>query len=292
MGDTPNTLIDAVLRICPSFVAAGPMTHTDTSVLWPGQVGGVAVLAKRPTDLRPFWVERCIHEITVYQAMVADPPPFAAPHLVAADPAEPLLIITRLGGKPLHPQRYQTGAVPPALIDALLDLLDLVHSWRPRSIPRDDDYVQQLAAIRNPVVRDRHLRMLAELLHAAAPPVQVEHGDAHLANALADLRRRTAAIDFEFTAWRPSGYDLAKVWLFIGPAADRRRVLARLGDDPRLHAGFWISAVLALTREITSQRRNPDPGGGMSRLRRLHADLGDALTAAAGLHAQFGLGGL
>ncbi|MEV4416192.1 HAD-IA family hydrolase [Catellatospora sp. NPDC049609] len=258
MGDTPNTFADAIARICPRFRPTGPVRHSDTSALWPGRVGGVPVMAKRPTDLRPFWLDRCRHEITVYQAMQADPPAVRTPELVAADPDEPLVIVTMLDGRPLHPLRYQSGTVSARDIDTLLDLLSALHAWRPDGVPRDDDYPAQLRRLDNPVLRERHLRMLAELLERAAPPLQVEHGDAHLANALTG-RGGPALIDFEFTAWRPAGYDLAKVWLFIGPAADRRRVLARLGDDLGLHAGFWISAVIALSREIISQRRPPTP---------------------------------
>jgi hypothetical protein len=72
--------------------------------------------------------------------------------------------------------------------------------------------------------------------------------------------------------------------MFLGAGSNRQPVLVRLGRDEHRQAAFWVSAVLALTREITSYRRDPHQPGGIARIRRLHTDLAAALRHAEHLH--------
>ena len=62
-GPDVSDLADALRRLCPGFAVTGSPVRTGTSLLLPGSIGGMAVLAKQPTDLRPFWQDRCRHEI-------------------------------------------------------------------------------------------------------------------------------------------------------------------------------------------------------------------------------------
>jgi hypothetical protein len=278
----------ALRRSCPGFHATGAPVRTGTSLLLPGTAGGVAVMAKQPTDPRAFWQDRCRHEITVYQALAAaGPAPVLTARLVAADPAHPLLVITRLPGPPLHPRRYPEGPVPPAALPSLLRTLSRLHQWHPAAaFPADGDYLSQLASYRNALIPGTSFARIATLCQAVMPAQQLEHGDAHLANAIA-APGGVALIDLECTAWRPAGYDLAKLWIYLGasPAA-RPAVLAELTSWPSQHAGFWIAVTLVAAREITSCQRQPDMPGTGRRLNRLHRDLGEALDHIRDLRAQ------
>lgn len=278
----------ALRQSCPGFHVTGAPVRTATSVLLPGIVGSVAVMAKQPTDPRAFWQDRCRHEITVYRALAAaGPAPVLTPHLVAADPRHPLLVITRLPGQPLHPDRYPAGPVAPTALQSLLRALSRLHTWRPAvAFPADCDYPSQLADYRGELIPDTDFARIARLCQAVMPAPQLEHGDAHLGNAL-DTPCGVALIDLESTAWRPAGYDLAKLWIYLGssPAA-RSAVLSRLICWPSQPAGFWIAVTLVAAREITSHRRHQDMPGGRQRLRRLHRDLRAALDHIRHLHAQ------
>lgn len=262
----------AAQRICPGFRASGPPWLTGTSALLPGVIGDMEVVAKRPVDLRPFWIDRARHEIAVYRVLHAHPPHAPTPRLVGADPHEPLLITTVAGRRPLHPDRYLGEPVAATTLAAMLGLLDRLHGWHPRGLPRDDDYPVQLTALRHPLLGHDERESLVQLHDLASVPVQVEHGDAHLGNALEPPTNPTL-IDFEFTAWRPAGYDLAKLWVYLSAESNRRQILDHLGDDPHRRAAFWVSAVLVLTREIASYRRDPAQPGGAALAQRLHNDL-------------------
>ena len=285
-GPDISALADTLHRLCPGFAVTGSPVRTGTSLLLPGSIRGVAVLAKQPTDPRPFWQDRCRHEIAVYQALAsAGTAPVATPSLVAAEPMHPLLVITRLPGRPLHPDRYPAGPVPGQTLQRLLHTLETLHHWQPSAaFPDDGNYPSQLAAYRGGLIPPDDFDRIIRVCLAVMPPAQLQHGDAHLANAL-DTPSGVALIDLECTAWRPAGYDLAKLWVFLGSAlASRAAILSALSGQAGSLPGFWVAVALVAAREITSHHRHPDLPGGEARIHQLHSDLNEALTRIRQLH--------
>lgn len=272
-------------RLCPGLAPDGPPLRTATSILQPGRWHGRPVVLKLPTDPRPWWQDRCRHEITIYQAFAAHPPPVTAARLVAADPDVPLLVLTHLPGQPLNPDRYlRPGHLRLPDLHRYLTVLEALHRWSPdhNAVPDDSDYPAQLARLTD--VIDSDDIEAASSLHAAAnPPIEVSHGDAHLGNTLAHAST-VALIDFEFTAWRPIGYDHAKLWIFCQEPAARAAVQSAIGTDPQAMAGFWIGVVLTAAREILSYRRQRHFRHCDERLAALATCLRRALAAIADLN--------
>lgn len=159
-GDMDTTAHIAAAVLCPSL-RVHRIDRTETSLLLSGVLDGRDVVAKHPVDRRPFWLARARHEITVYRTLPAlGPVPVTTPRLVAADPDQHLLIITRVPGHPVHPHRYVTEPIPSRHLDPVLDLLNQVHRWRPpqpEALPRDDDYRHQLTSIRGSAITDAQL---------------------------------------------------------------------------------------------------------------------------------------
>ena len=286
-GDT-SQMLDALRQVCPGFTVDGPPIRTGTSLLLPGRTAGNPVLAKHPVDPRAFWQDRCRLEITVYQALAREAPgPVLTPALITADPGYPLLVITRLPGRPLHPDRYPAGPVPAGVLNRMLDALDALHRWTPSpAFPDDSNYHSQFAGYGGDPIPAPDLGRIARLCDTAMPTVQPEHGDAHLANAL-DTPDGTALVDLESTAWRPAGYDLAKLWVFLAASPrSRTAIMAAASGQPRLLTGFWVAAALVTAREITSHQLHPGLPAAPRRLCQLHADLREALTRIRHLHDQ------
>lgn len=284
----------AIGTLVPGFVATDPPRRTETSLLIPGDLRGLPVIAKHPIDRRPFWLQRCRHEITVYRALhTAGQPPVPVPHLVAADPAALLLVLTRLPGQPLGPDRYPTQRLRTRQTTLLLDTLDALHHWArpPRSppgpFPADDDYPAQLAAIRpnlTPVADQRRFTQLHTAI-ASRTGIRLEHGDAHPANTIC-TPDGLALIDLEATALRPPGFDLAMLWVLLGPdPATRRLITHRIGPDPPAQAAFWLAVALVLARETASHHRHAPTVRHRARLPRLRADQTTARHAITHLHA-------
>jgi Phosphotransferase enzyme family len=276
----PRQLLAAARHLCGGFRIDGQPVRTGTSLLLPGHIAGTPVLAKHPADPRRFWQDRCRQEITVYHALASgSPAPVLTPALVAADPDYPLLIITRLPGQPLNPDRFPPRPVPATTLNQMLAALSALHLWQPAArLPDDSDYPAQFAGLPGALIPPAELARITRLCQATMPAVQLEHGDAHLANALA-TPAGTALIDLECTARRPAGYDLAKLWIFLAASPARRpAIIAAAGTHPQQQAGFWVAAALVAAREITSHTRHPGLPARAQRLRQLHADLRAALT--------------
>lgn len=278
-------------RICPGFTAAGPPIQTGTSRLHHGAVDGRAVIAKYPTDPRPWWQDRCRHEITVYRVLARHPPPVQVPELVAADPDAPLLVVTLLPGEPLHLDRYPAaGTVPAETVTRFLRTLDQLHRWplgrRPGLFPDDSDYRHQLNALPDDLLTSVVKDSLILLFSRAGIGCQLTHGDAHLGNAL-NTGPGTALVDLELTAVRPGGYDQAQLFMFLGENPAARALVTTVRDGPEGQAGFWLAVVLVTCREILSHRRHGDLPHRQHRLARLHADLALAIDRCHALNDTF-----
>jgi hypothetical protein len=276
-GDAGITL-QALQRLCPGFVADGPAIRTETSLLIPGRIGARPVIAKHPIDQRAFWLQRCRHEIAVYQGLGnAGPLPVRFPELIAADPQAYLLIITRLPGKTIAPERYPARRPSPRKVELLLAALARLHAWRPgrrAALPCDDGYPAQCAGL-NTIFSTAVLTRIQQL-HADAVPylgVQVTHGDPNPGNALlAD--HDVALIDLEVMAWRLPWFDHAMLWVLLGDhPATRAQLLAHVSCDPWQQVAFWLAAALICGREITSHQRHAPTPRHRTRLPRLRSDL-------------------
>ncbi len=281
-------MLDALRQVCPGFTSDGRPIRTETSLLLPGRVTGVPVMAKHPVDPRPFWQNRCRHEIAVYQALArAASVPVLTPALVTADPGYPVLVITRLSGQPLHSRRYPSSPVSAGTLTGMLETLEVLHGWQPSpAFPDDSDYRAQFAGFGGELIPPADLKRITWLCGTVMPPLQLEHGDAHLRNALT-TPAGVALVDLECTAWRPAGYDLAKLWVFLAASPYSRAVIGSAASrQPHRLAGFWVAVALVAAREITSHRRHPGLPAAAGRLRQLHADLREALTSIRQIHDQ------
>ncbi|MGH8900441.1 MAG: aminoglycoside phosphotransferase family protein [Egibacteraceae bacterium] len=195
---------DAIQRLCPAFAPAGPPQRTETSLLVPGTADGRAVLAKHPTDLRPFWRDRCLHEIAVYRALAGQRPPVTVPRLLAADEARLLLVVERLPGRPIAAARWPQSAIHPADLAAVIATLRTLHSWNPdpATFPVVFDYPEQLQRFRRHglLTRADHdllTALFVEVIEALG--WELNHGDAHPGNVLATPDGGHALLDLEFT---------------------------------------------------------------------------------------------
>ncbi|MGC4885689.1 hypothetical protein [Micromonospora sp. DT227] len=171
----------------------------------------------------------------------------------------------------------------------MLTALTALHQWQPSSpadIPDDTDYPAQLAPFAGGVLDAASARLLTDLHTRARPPIEVSHGDAHLGNARATAKE-VALLDFEFTAWRPVGYDHAKLFIFLAdnPAA-RRIVLRNIDPSAAAPVGLWVAVALVACRELVSHHRHADLPDRNRRLHQLSDDLRLALTHARRLHAR------
>jgi hypothetical protein len=222
------------------------------------------------------------------------------PRLIAADPESCVLVIERMPGRVVAPQRHPSHTPARADVRAALSAYSRIGLWRPPAGAFDApiDYPARLHRYHElGLLTDRDMGDLHKLLHGLAHAQgQFCHGDALLSNVLLSPAG-PALVDWEHAGWYLPGYDLAVLWSVLGedPVARRQISLQAQAQGPDARDAFLVNLMLVLTREIRTyetavQRsmRAPGPAGpGAAEageeqrllLRRLHDDCGVARRA-------------
>lgn len=191
-------------------VELGAVLHrTDKSVVAAGTRDGLPVIAKMLTTDDPYWTGRRTHELAVYAAFDASPPPFPVPRLLTHD--DRLAVYTVLPGVRLGDERHLTTDVPAAVATAILDALDAVPGWAPRAdlgepIPSYPDRVDAEHAAGLLTATDRTL--LRRVLETLGPDRWTSHGDPIPTNLLLH-GDGCVLVDWELCGRMMPGYDYA-----------------------------------------------------------------------------------
>jgi hypothetical protein len=301
-----RSAVAAVQRICPEFTPVQLLRRGGRTALLIGSSGRSPAVAKCLLDHSPVWAERFRHEIAAYRVFVRHRPPVRAPRLIAADPDSCVLVMERMPGRVVSPQRHP--AHPPSRGDvrAALSAYSRVNMWRPPagSFDAPIDYPARINRYHeHGLLTDRDMGDLHKLLHGLTHAQgQFCHGDALLSNVLVSTAG-ASLVDWEHAGWYLAGYDLAMLWSVLGDDLETRRTISQQAQAPGPDArdAFLINLMLVLTREIrtyelavqrTMRATGPVPPGSAEAgeeqrllLRRLHDDCAmarGAVRAAVG----------
>ncbi|MFJ2958031.1 aminoglycoside phosphotransferase family protein [Streptomyces sp. NPDC087270] len=299
-GAQLRTAVAAVQRICPEFAPVQLLRRGGRTALLIGTSGRAPAVAKCLLDHSPAWAERFRHEIAAYRTFVRQRPPVRVPRLIAADPDSCVLVMERMPGRVVTPQRHPVQAPTRADVRAALSAYSRINSWRPApgSFDAPIDYPARIGRYHElGLLTDRDLGDLQKLLRGLAhAPGQFCHGDALLSNVLLSPAG-PSLVDWEHAGWYLPGYDLAVLWSVLGddPAARRQISQQAQAQGAEARDGFLVNLMLVLTREIrtyetavqrTMRATGPVPPGSAEAgeeqrllLRRLHDDCGMARRA-------------
>jgi hypothetical protein len=299
-GSQLRTAVAAVQRICPEFTPVQLLRRGGRTALLIGTSGRAPAVAKCLLDQSPAWAERFRQEIAAYRTFVRHRPPVRVPRLIAADPDSCVLVLERMPGRVVSPQRHPSQAPTRADVRAALAAYSRVNLWRPPAGTFDApvDYAARIGRYHElGLLTDRDLGDLHKLLHGLAHTHgQFCHGDALLSNVLLSPAG-PCLVDWEHAGWYLPGYDLAVLWSVLGddPAARRQISQRAQAAGPDARDAFLVNLMLVLTREIrtyeTAVQRTmrapgpPAPGAAEAGeeqrllLRRLHDDCGMARRA-------------
>ncbi|SFF56301.1 Phosphotransferase enzyme family protein [Actinacidiphila alni] len=299
-GAQLRTAVAAVQRICPEFAPAQLLRRGGRTALLIGTSGRAPAVAKCLLDQSPAWAERFRQEIAAYRTFVRHRPPVRVPRLIAADPESCVLVIERMPGRVVSPQRHPVQPPTKADVRAALSAYTRINSWRPPagSFDAPIDYPVRLNRYHElGLLTDRDMGDLQQLLHGLAHAQgQFCHGDAQLSNVLLSPAG-PSLVDWEHAGWYLPGYDLAVLWSVLGddPAARRQISQQAQAQGPAARDSFLVNLMLVLTREIrtyeTAVQRTMRSAGPVAPgaaeageeqrllLRRLHDDCGMARRA-------------
>lgn len=302
MTPEPDSAFAATCRqVCPAFRATGPRLRARKSIVLPGEVDGVAVVAKsvaKPVDVWRWYLAR---EIAIYQLRSGTLP---MPRLVAADATLGILIVERVPGEPLGKRRDPRAVLPAAAIDELVAihrrLAASTGAWpaieptpRVRSQLRSRLLEDPTAPIewvrggiervvsRRIVAREHGRQMIAAL--DAYPDVAPGHGDLLLRNAIGEVvdeRWRITLVDWECAGPHPADWDLALLYTQL--VAESRVAIEREVRSSEARWRCFVALVaFAIAREISFAIafRTPDEHPRLVRRRAELLALGAALAS-------------
>ncbi|WP_037914893.1 aminoglycoside phosphotransferase family protein [Actinacidiphila yeochonensis] len=295
-----RTAVAAVQRICPDFAPAQLLRRGGRTALLIGTSGRSPAVAKCLLDHSPAWTERFRREIAAYRTFVRQRPPVRVPRLIAADPDSCVLVMERMPGRVVTPQRHPLQAPTRSDVRTALSAYSRINAWRPPAgvFEAPIDYPERISRYHElGLLTDRDRDDLHKLLRGLSHiQGQFCHGDALLSNVLLSPAG-PSLVDWEHAGWYLPGYDLAVLWSVLGDDPTSRRQISQqaqsIGPDARY--AFLVNLMLVLTREIrtyetavqrTMRATGPAvPGtaeaGEEQRLllRRLHDDCGRARKA-------------
>jgi hypothetical protein len=273
--EVPPDMLATVAEVTPGFQVEGVLHRSATSVLLAGNVWGDPAVAKLLTSAVPFWRETFAREIDTYRFFEEHPPPFRVARLLAADELRPLLVLERLPGEQLLPDRHPAAEMPPRRLAALFTAIGRVNGWREPVgvLPPVLDYRSRLERHR----RDGLLTLdEAEQLGALLGAVTARefcHGDPvppAVVRPSAGLDEGDYAfVDWAFAGTFLPGFDLAKIWVVL-----RATFGVRSEIEDRVRAAgaqAWQAFLVNLAFVLTQELRNRAAAGG-ARLAALEAD--------------------
>ncbi|MDQ0937562.1 3-hydroxyasparagine phosphotransferase [Streptomyces turgidiscabies] len=264
-------LLALALDVCPGFEPSQIVYRSRTSLVVGGSLEGTEALAKVRT---PDWRRQCLREIETYDLFDTAPPPVPVPRRFASDRERAVLVMERLPGEVVAPDRFPAGPVSGEDLTGVLEAVERLRHWRP-DVTHEwwVDYRGMLDGMHGRGVFDEaDWAATLGLLELAGQPREFGHGDLVLANVVR-TRGRHALIDWASSALYLPCLDLAQLWLLLGdvPGA-RERIEAEVagrGDVRNGLAPFLLNLTLLLYRERRAHQRFTDD---VSRARAVRLD--------------------
>jgi aminoglycoside phosphotransferase (APT) family kinase protein len=262
--------VDTCAALWRGFRPTGALLPARKSEVLPGELDGMAVVAKRLARPNAVWQWYWEREVAIYRAFAATPPSFRVPRFVAADDERGILVIERLPGVQLATRRHPHAELGDAVIGDLVELRARIAAW-PGAFPTVEPPPAVRTELRRRLLEDPTGDWIREGIWRGVELAILDNGDGNLlsdaisdhdATAMChgDLLLRNALIDGDAVGvadWECAGlhladWDLALVWAQLGPTA-RAALEARVDAGPRRCAFLAIGA-FALVREVSFLR--------------------------------------
>ncbi|MGA4846195.1 3-hydroxyasparagine phosphotransferase [Streptomyces sp. G5(2025)] len=253
-------LLSLTLEVCPGFRPAEIVYRSRTSLVFGGSLDGTEALAKIRT---PDWRRQSLREIDTYDLFDEERPPVAVPRRFGSDKERAVLVLERLAGEVVAPDRFPAAPVSDADLTGVLDAVERLRHWHPEGARAwGVDYRKMLEGVHaQGVFDDAEWKATLRLLELSGEPREFGHGDLVLANVVR-TDGRYVLIDWASSALYLPGLDLAQLWLLLGdvPGA-RARIEAEVagrGDVREGLAPFLLNLTLLLYRERRAHQRFTD----------------------------------
>lgn len=210
-----------------------------------------AVIKARLTD-KPFWRNTFEHEVDIYRAFAACPPPVRVPELIHAARGR-VIVIEHIPGRVVDAERYPSGLIAPAVHDTILNTLLGFGAWNPPAgtLPPAFDYPARVERYhRIGIFDDDDRTALHRLIAVAGPIAAVAHGDPLPPNLLISEDGDCVPIDFEFTGLFAAGFDLAMLHTLLAGTPGAQSSIEAIVAETGSESPFLLNQAMVLSREL------------------------------------------
>lgn len=254
MSGAPLDLDTATAKLAEELGAAVTVDRvlraTDKSLLVVGDCQGRAAVIKVCLTDETFWHNKFDHEIGIYRAFAACPPPVRVPELIHAANGR-VIVIEHIPGRVMDTERYPTGT--PAALDATLNTLLGFGAWNPppRALCAVFDYPDRVERYHRIGIFDDDDRIALHRLIAAVGPIDtVAHGDPLPSNLLLTDDDSCVPVDFEFTGLFAAGFDLAMLHTLLAGTPGAQSSIEAIVAEIDIETPFLLNQAMVLSREL------------------------------------------
>ncbi|RJO73330.1 aminoglycoside phosphotransferase [Nocardia panacis] len=240
---------------------------TDKSLLVEGDYRGRRAVIKACRTDEPFWRDKITHEIGIYRAFTACPPPVRVPELIHAETG--VMVLEYIPGQVVDTERYPTRPLDPTALNTILTTVVNFGTWNPppKTLAPVFDYPDRVRRYHRAGFFDDHDRAaLHRLIDAAGPFDAVAHGDPLPGNLLLAAPGDCVPLDFEFTGLFAAGFDLAMLHTLLGATPGLQAGIEAIVARSGIEAPFLLNQAVVLSREV---RVHTELAAGEFRERRL-----------------------
>ncbi|WP_424887122.1 aminoglycoside phosphotransferase family protein [Streptomyces sp. XH2] len=271
-----------IRHLRPGFVPAELMHASGKSILIAGTCAAEPAVAKVLTSREAFWREKFAREVAAYLAFAHSAPPVRVPRLIAADAEQGVLLLERLPGQRLSPDRYPPLPLAGQDVTPAVDALGALAQWTPApgAFAQGWNYEHRLDRyLGYGLIQESDHHALTHLLQEAGSARCFAHGDPLPGNILLD-HRRVGLLDWEFAGYYLRHLDWALLWVLLHATPAARTLIEErvAAGGPAHQAAFSVNRAMLLTRELRSHQELPAAPWQQARLAALTRDW-DALRA-------------
>lgn len=228
------------------------LRDTGKTLLVTGDYRGRPAAIKACRTEETFWRDKFDHEIGIYRAFAACPPPIRVPELIHLEDAG-IIVLELVPGRVVDTERYPADPVPPTVLDTVLNTMIGFGAWNPPSgcLAPAFDYQERVDSYHRAGIFDEDDRLaLHRIVDAVGPIDVVSHGDPLPANLLISDEGECVPVDFEFTGLFAAGFDLAMLHTVLAASPGAQSRIEEIIAESGIETPFMLNQAMVLSREM------------------------------------------
>jgi thiamine kinase-like enzyme len=236
------------------------LNSSDKSFVAIGEKSEIKVIVKILMSQEKIWKDKFIYETSIHNLFKEEKNTIPFNFIDVLYSSNNCFIAEYIDGKEISSDRYPNSFLSESTIKNILNLQDLISSWRCKNTDflKVWNYQEKLEKyyIKGFLSKEEH-SILSDLL-LKENELEFNHGDLLLSNIMIDSNNRYIPIDWEFAGLFIPGFDLALLDTLLIKNDYARKSIEKIVYSKNMKIPFLINKVFVVMREIKIHRELPD----------------------------------